>query len=75
MRADGTWNCFYDNEGNLVSKSRIGSSEEWDYQYDHRNLMTGAQRWVGESSGTLATSSAATAPSVTTTTATMCSWT
>ena len=41
--ADGTFRYAYDNEGNLVEKTRISNDEKWIYTYDHRNRMTRAE--------------------------------
>jgi RHS repeat-associated protein len=40
MTADGTWAYTYNDEGQLVGKSKSGVS--WSYEYDHRGQMTKA---------------------------------
>src|SRR5262249_4418240 len=39
MTSDGTWTYTYDDEGNLVKKSKGASAETWTYGYDHNNQM------------------------------------
>jgi RHS repeat-associated protein len=40
LTADGTYTYSYDNEGNLVSKTRLSDSEQWTYTWDYRNRLT-----------------------------------
>lgn len=44
LTSDGVWNYTYDNEGNLVLRARIGTSEVWSYTYDDRNHLTRVDR-------------------------------
>ncbi len=39
---DGVWTYTYDAEGNVTKKSKGAFDETWEYDYDHRNQLTGA---------------------------------
>ncbi len=39
---DGVWTYTYDAEGNVIKKSKGAFDETWEYDYDHRNQLTGA---------------------------------
>ena len=43
LTADGTWNYSYDNEGNLIKKTKVASGETWTYTYDNLNRLDQAQ--------------------------------
>jgi RHS repeat-associated protein len=43
LTTDGTWNDTYDNEGNLIKKSKGANAETWTYGYDHDNHMVWAE--------------------------------
>ncbi|MEP0345625.1 RHS repeat-associated core domain-containing protein [Rhodopirellula bahusiensis] len=53
---DGEAEYKYDKEGNLIRKTYLDATEQdtddvnWRYTWDHRNRLTQAQRYVGESS-------------------------
>jgi RHS repeat-associated protein len=40
LTGDGTYTYSYDNEGNLVSKTRLSDSEQWTYTWDYRDRLT-----------------------------------
>jgi RHS repeat-associated protein len=40
ISTDGTYNYYYDADGNLISKVTIADSSEVDYAFDNRNRMT-----------------------------------
>jgi RHS repeat-associated protein len=42
LTTDGTWNFLYDQEGNVVQKTRIATGEYWTYAYDNLNRLTAA---------------------------------
>jgi RHS repeat-associated protein len=44
LLSDGTWNYSYDNEGNLVKKTRVGGGATWNYGYDFHNHLTSASQ-------------------------------
>src|SRR5207253_1945981 len=39
LTTDGTWNYFYDAEGNVAKKIKISTGETWKYGYDHQNHL------------------------------------
>jgi RHS repeat-associated protein len=41
---DGTYTYTYDNEGNLTKKSKGAAAETWNYSYDNRDQMVGADQ-------------------------------
>jgi RHS repeat-associated protein len=40
LTSDGTYNFTYDNEGNVLTKTNISTSESVEYTWDHRNRLT-----------------------------------
>jgi YD repeat-containing protein len=40
LTSDGTYNYTYDNEGNVLAKTNISTSESVEYTWDHRNRLT-----------------------------------
>ena len=40
MTSDGTWTYSYDNNGNLIEKTKGSGLETWYYTYDNRNRLT-----------------------------------
>ena len=40
LTSDGTYNYTYDNEGNVLTKTNISTSESVEYTWDHRNRLT-----------------------------------
>lgn len=40
LTSDGVYNYSYDDEGNLVTKTRIATGEVTEYSYDHRHRLT-----------------------------------
>ena len=43
LTSDGTWNYFYDKNGNLIGKMNISTGEVFSYGYDNRNRLISAQ--------------------------------
>src|SRR5205807_9965645 len=41
---DGLRTYTYDNEGNLIKRSKGASAETWNFGYDNRNQMTSAEQ-------------------------------
>jgi RHS repeat-associated protein len=39
LTSDGTYNYTYDNEGNVLTKTNISTSESVEYTWDHRNRL------------------------------------
>lgn len=39
LTSDGTYNYTYDNEGNLLTKTRISDGERTEYTWDYRNRL------------------------------------
>jgi RHS repeat-associated protein len=42
LTGDGTFTYAYDNEGNLLSKTRLSDSQQWTFTWDYRNRLTQA---------------------------------
>jgi RHS repeat-associated protein len=42
LTGDGTFTYAYDNEGNLLSKTRQSDSQQWTFTWDYRNRLTQA---------------------------------
>jgi RHS repeat-associated protein len=42
LTGDGTFTYVYDNEGNLLSKTRLSDSQQWTFTWDFRNRLTQA---------------------------------
>jgi RHS repeat-associated protein len=42
LTGDGTFTYLYDNEGNLLSKTRLSDSQQWTFTWDYRNRLTQA---------------------------------
>ncbi|NLS98225.1 MAG: DUF3836 domain-containing protein [Planctomycetaceae bacterium] len=42
LTSDGTYNYTYDNEGNVLTKTNISTSESVEYTWDHRNRLVKA---------------------------------
>jgi RHS repeat-associated protein len=42
LTGDGTFTYVYDNEGNLLSKTRLSDSQLWTFTWDYRNRLTQA---------------------------------
>jgi RHS repeat-associated protein len=40
LLSDGTYNYTWDNEGNLLTKTRISDGQKWEYTWDYRNRLT-----------------------------------
>lgn len=40
IQSGGDWTYSYDDERNMVGKSKASSNESWTYVYDHRNRLT-----------------------------------
>jgi RHS repeat-associated protein len=49
LTSDGTYNYTYDNEGNVLTQTRISDGQETDYTWDYRNRLTDVK--VKNSSG------------------------
>lgn len=41
LLSDGTYNYEYDSEGNLINRTEIASDRVREFQWDHRNRLTG----------------------------------
>ncbi len=50
LTTDGTWNYYYDPEGNLTEQVNIASGITWQYGYDNANELTSVQQWSGNPS-------------------------
>jgi RHS repeat-associated protein len=42
LTGDGTFTYAYDNEGNLLSKTRLSDTQQWTFTWDYRNRLTQA---------------------------------
>jgi RHS repeat-associated protein len=42
LTGDGTFTYVYDNEGNMLSKTRLSDSQQWTFTWDYRNRLTQA---------------------------------
>ena len=51
----GNWSFVHDNVGNLVNKNNSVTGISWVYQYDHRNRLVSAERFLNSTSQQLAT--------------------
>ena len=40
LTSDGTYNYTFDNEGNVLTKTRISDSQRWEFTWDYRNRLT-----------------------------------
>jgi RHS repeat-associated protein len=51
LTSDGTYSYTYDNEGNVLTKTRISDGQKTDYTWDYRNRLADVK--VKNSSGTV----------------------
>ncbi|MEZ6061267.1 MAG: RHS repeat-associated core domain-containing protein [Planctomycetaceae bacterium] len=50
IESDGTYNYAYDNEGNLIRRTQIGSGDYTEFTWDYRNRLTQVEQF--DSTGT-----------------------
>lgn len=53
LESDGTYEYFYDHEGNLIRKSEILTGNYTLYEYDHRNRLVRATEFTSDGSSVL----------------------
>src|SRR5262249_17505486 len=51
MTSDGVYNYTFDNEGNVLTKTRISDSQKWEFTWDYRNRLTNVK--IKNSGGTV----------------------
>src|SRR5262249_13147516 len=54
LQTDGTYNYTYDQEGNMLTKTRISDGQSWNFTWDYRNRLTDVV--VKNASGTVLSS-------------------
>jgi RHS repeat-associated protein len=54
LQTDGTYNYAYDNDGNMLTKTRISDGQSWNFTWDYRNRLTDVV--VKNASGTVLSS-------------------